>query len=77
MIGERAQPVADAVLDPRQALGVPGCVALEEDSGFPLQDRRLDRAQRGEHPGDGARPGICLVGQEAAMALGDMEHDRA
>ena len=30
-----------------------------------LQDRRLDRVERGEHPGDRARPGVGVVRQQA------------
>ena len=71
------QPVADAILDQRQALLAPGLVALQEPGGYELEDRRLHRVERGEHPRDRARPRIGILRQQARMALGDVEHDRA
>jgi hypothetical protein len=71
-----AQPVTDAILDERHAVRGPGLVALKELGGSEFKDRRLHRAERGEHPGDRARPGIRIVWQQARMALRDMEHDR-
>ena len=55
---------------------MPGLVALDEDGDLAFDDRRLDRVERGEHPGDRARPGVRVVRQQARMALGDVEHDR-
>ena len=34
-----------------------------------LDDRRLDRVQRGEHPGNCARPGIGVTGQQAGSRV--------
>jgi hypothetical protein len=39
--------------------------------------RRLDGVERGEHPHDGARPGIRILRQQAPMALRDVENDRS
>src|SRR5882672_9853045 len=74
-IGKLAQPVTDATLNQKEALLVPSLVALQERGGFALKDRRLHRADCGEHPCDRARPGIRFVWQQARMALRDMEHD--
>src|SRR5262245_33984549 len=41
-----------------------------------IHDRRLHRAECGEHPHDRARPGVRIFRQEAGMALRDMEDDR-
>ena len=71
-----ARPVADAIRDEGHALGGPGLVALEELGVREFKDRRLHRVERGEHPGDRARPGIGLNQQQARMALRDVEHDR-
>src|SRR6202034_4708360 len=40
-----------------------------------IKDRRLNRVERCKHPCDRPRPGICVVWQQACMALCDMEHD--
>jgi hypothetical protein len=40
-----------------------------------FQDRRLNRIERREHPGDGA--GVGIVWQQAAMPLRDVQIDRA
>ncbi len=50
---------------------------FHEFGDLEIDDRRLHRTQRGKHPRDGARPGIRIVGQQAGIALRDMEHDRA
>src|SRR3984885_8815506 len=63
--GKFAQPVTDAVLDERQALLVPGLVALQEPGGLQIKDRRLNRVERSKHPCDRARPSIRIVGQQA------------
>ena len=63
--GKFAQPVTDALLDERQALLVPGLVALQEPGGFAIKDRRLNRVERGKYPCDRARPGIRIVRQQA------------
>src|ERR1700733_12944067 len=56
--------------------GGPGLVALHELDGYEIKDRRLNRAKRGKHPCDRARPGIRIVRQQTRMALRDMKHDR-
>src|SRR5260370_29227526 len=55
--GKFAQPVTNAILDDRQALLVPGLVALQERGDFPINDRRLQPAKPGKHPCDRARTG--------------------
>src|SRR3954466_3853545 len=50
--GQLAEPVTDAILDEWQALRGPGLVGLEDFGGYEVEDRRLHRAERGEHPGD-------------------------
>jgi hypothetical protein len=42
------QPVADATLDQRHALLIPGLVALQELGGFAFKDRWLNRVERGK-----------------------------
>jgi hypothetical protein len=71
------QPIADATFDQRQALLAPGLIALQKLGGYEFKDRRFDGVERGEHPSNRARPRIGIVGQQARMALGDIEHDRA
>ncbi|MGY4326085.1 hypothetical protein ACVWWG_000499 [Bradyrhizobium sp. LB7.2] len=75
--GQFAEPDADAILQDRQALLVPALVALEQHGHPELDDRRLQRAQRGKHPRDHAGSGVRIVRQQPGMALRDMEHDRA
>src|SRR5580704_2372767 len=41
--GKLLQPVADAILDQRQALLAPGLIALQKPGGRELKDRRLHR----------------------------------
>src|ERR1700704_4555133 len=74
--GKFVQPPTDAILDDRQALLVPGLVALHERGHGALDDRRLQRAERGKHPCDRARPGIRIVWKQACMMLRDVEDDR-
>jgi hypothetical protein len=64
--------------DPRASAGafVPGLVALHDRGHAAFDDRRLHRAERGEHPGDRAGPGIRIVRQQARMALREVEDDR-
>src|SRR4051812_23063401 len=59
-----------------QALLVPALGALHQHGYSKIDDRRLDRAERGKHPRDRARSGVGIVGQQAAMTFGNMEHDR-
>src|SRR5258707_9520918 len=66
----------DAILEDRQALGIPSLVALQERGHCAIKDRRLHRVERGKHPCDRAAPGIRIVWQQARMALRDMEYDR-
>jgi hypothetical protein len=73
--GKVAQPVTDAIQDERQALLGPGLVALLKLGGLEIEDRWLYRVDRGKHPCDRTRSGICIVRQQARMALRDMEHD--
>src|SRR5437660_22852 len=51
-VGKLAQPGADAILDKGQALLGPGLVALHQPGDGEIQDRRLHRAEGGEHPSD-------------------------
>src|SRR6187455_2404286 len=74
--GKFAQPYTDTILEDRQALLIPGLVALQERGHCAINDRRLDRAKRGKHPCDRARPSIRIVRQQPRMALRDMENDR-
>jgi len=80
VVGQLAQPHAHTRVDQRQALGVPGLVALQQHGVGALQDRRLDGVERGEHPGDGAgargRRGR-RVGQQAGTRLRQVQHDGA
>jgi hypothetical protein len=46
MIGKLVQPVADAILDQRQALLIPSLVALGS-LALSFKDRRLYRVERG------------------------------
>src|SRR4051794_31012161 len=59
------------------ALFGPRLVALQDPGGHEFEDRRLHGVERGKHPGDGARPRIGIVRQQARMVLGDVEDDRA
>ncbi|MBB3135367.1 hypothetical protein FHS26_003112 [Rhizobium pisi] len=68
--GKVTQSITDPYLDERPALLVPRLV------GAAVDDRRLHRVERSEHPGDRACSGIRIVWQEACMVLCDMEHDR-
>src|SRR5262249_60062901 len=65
-----------AILDQRQALVIPGLVALQEPGVSKFKDRRFHRVDCGKHPSDRARPGNGVIRQKARMALGDMEDDR-
>src|SRR5260221_10101014 len=54
--GKFGQPVTDAILDDRQALLVPGLVALQERGDFPINDRRLQwQGSYTLHPPFGSR----------------------
>jgi hypothetical protein len=74
--GKLVQPRPDASVEHELALLEPRLVALHERGDRALEDRRLHRAERGEHPGDGARPAVGVIRQQAGMALGDVENDR-
>jgi hypothetical protein len=65
--GKLAQPVTDAIHDERHALRGPGLVALKEPGGSEFKDRRLQRAERGEHPHDHARPGVRISAAASPM----------
>ena len=41
-----------------------------------LNDRRLQRADSGEHPHDGSGSGASIIGQQTRMLLCDMQYDR-
>jgi RNA polymerase sigma-70 factor, ECF subfamily len=66
--GEVAEPVTDAIVEDAQALLVPALVALHVPGQLALDDRRLHRVERGEHPCDRARPGPRIVRQQARGA---------
>jgi hypothetical protein len=72
-----AEADLDALFEERQALGIPGFVLLGQRIGFPLDDRRLDRVERGEHPGDCARPRPLFLRKQAGAGLCEVEDDRA
>src|SRR5215510_2131019 len=72
--GKFAQTVTDTTLDNRQALLVPSLVALQERDDCAIDDRRLNRAERGEHPCDSASPSVRIVWQQTRMAFRDMKH---
>ena len=75
-LGEIVEAVTDAVIKKCQAHLVPAHVPLQELGGFATKDWRLDGAERGEHPGNCASPGIRLIRQQPCVALRDMEDDR-
>ena len=54
-----------------------GLSPSSELGGYEFEDRRLHGVERGEHPGDGPRPRIGIVREQARMVLGDVEDDRA
>lgn len=55
---------------------MPAPVALQTHHHGTCEYRGFDRIQRSEHPRDRARPRIPLVGQQARMAVRDMQYDR-
>src|SRR5581483_10982262 len=74
---ELAKPGVDLLAQRRGARLEPGFAATGEERVAVLDDRRLHRAQRSEHPGDGARLVVRLCRQETAVALGNVEEDGA
>ena len=75
--GEFAEPLADIFIDHRQALFVPALVALQKSGNRAVNDWRLHRVERGEHPGYRPCPRIHIPRQQAGIALRDVENDRA
>jgi hypothetical protein len=75
--GKLLQPLADTTPHQRQTFLAPGLVAFQNPERYEFEDRRLHGVERGKHPCDRARPRIGIVRQQAGMAPGDMEHDRA
>ena len=61
-----AQPLTDAILNGMQALLVPGLFCLKKRGHYALDNRWLDRVERGKHPCDGARSGIDIGGHRPA-----------
>ena len=60
-----AQPGAERSLTSGRRSSRQG-LSPSESGGHELEDRRLDGIERGEHPGDRARPGVGICGNSPA-----------
>src|SRR5215470_4117901 len=75
--GKIGQTIADAIFEEGQPFSSPRLVTLREQRVLAFKDGRLHGIERRKHPRYRARPGVRIVGQEAAVALGNVKDDRA
>jgi hypothetical protein len=77
-VGELDEPGPDAIVENGQALRKPALVLFPSVVAASRSTiGGLHRRVRGEHPGNRTSRSIGIVGQQARVAFGDVEHDRA